>query len=124
MSDSVDDLRAHIDAAHAAADRLVREAEQRARAAAGDVPDRGWDVPSEHKTEHGAAGAPLELSTVVALLGSVKDALPAELSAQLAEALRELLLAVRALIDWYLERLERPPRPAAPSGRVEDIPIQ
>jgi hypothetical protein len=27
---------------------------------------------------------------------------------------------VRALIDWYLERLERPPSEA----RVEDIPIE
>jgi hypothetical protein len=120
VSDTAD-LRAHIDAAHAAADRLVREAEARARAT---IPDRGWDVESEHRSEHGAAGAPLELSTVVTLLGALKEAIPAELSAQLAEALRELLLAVRALIDWYLERLERPPRPAAARTDVEDIPIQ
>jgi hypothetical protein len=38
----------------------------------------------------------------------------------LAEALRELLLALRALIDWYLERAER--RRAAPV-EVQDIPI-
>ena len=48
--------------------------------------------------------------------------MPPELTAQVAEAVRELLLAVRALIDWYLERLEDPGRPAADSG-VEDIPI-
>ena len=125
MPDATDDLRQHIDAAHAAADKLVKEAERRAREAAGDTPSRGWDVPPEHRGEHGAAGAPLELSTVVALLGAVKDAIPPELSAQVAEALRELLLAVRALIDWYLERLERAPQPArGGAGRVEDIPIQ
>ncbi len=47
--------------------------------------------------------------------------MPAEISQQLAEALRHLLLALRALIDFYLERLETPPRPAR---TVEDIPIE
>jgi hypothetical protein len=46
---------------------------------------------------------------------------PPELQRRLAVALRELLLALRALIDWYLERAER--RGAAPS-EVQDIPIQ
>ena len=120
MSESTDDLRSHIDAAHAAAEKLVREAEQRAREATGETPARGWDVPP---SEQPAGG--MELHTIVALLGTIKDAIPPELSAQLAEGLRELLLAVRALIDWYLERLERAPRPSSPAGeRVEDIPIQ
>jgi hypothetical protein len=39
---------------------------------------------------------------------------------RLVEALRELLLALRALIDWYLERIEH--RRAAPA-EVQDIPI-
>ena len=52
----------------------------------------------------------------------MRDAVPAELSRQLAEALRELLLALRALIDWYLERLgDR--RPARARVEVEDIPL-
>jgi hypothetical protein len=39
---------------------------------------------------------------------------------RLGDAVRELLTAVRALIDWYLERVERP----APSASdVRDIPI-
>jgi hypothetical protein len=46
--------------------------------------------------------------------------IPAELKRQLAEALRELLLALRALIDWWVERLER--RRSAISA-LEDIPI-
>lgn len=45
--------------------------------------------------------------------------LPAGLQEQLTALLRELLLTLRALIDWYLERLERGPR----KPRVEDIPI-
>ncbi len=129
MSDDVNDLRGHIDAAHAAADRLVREATERAeqadaafRARLDDVPERGWEVPPDEKT----ASAPSELQTVVALLGALKDVIPTELSAQLAEAVRELLLAVRALIDWYLTRLEELPRRSSSSpaaDRVEDIPI-
>jgi hypothetical protein len=125
-----EELRGHIDAAHQAADRLVREAQQRAEAAdaayrdqLGDVPPRGWDVP--HESKPGS-----ELQTVVGLLGALRDAIPAELSQQMAEAVRELLLAVRALIDWYLERLERlPGRSGNPShspdddDRVQEIPI-
>jgi hypothetical protein len=124
-----DELRGHIDAAHQAADRLVREAQARAEQAdaafreqLGDVPARGWDVP--HESKPGS-----ELQLVVNLLGALREAIPAELSQQLAEAVRELLLAVRALIDWYLERLERLPgrsntsRPPGDDDRVEEIPI-
>jgi hypothetical protein len=130
-SDDVSELRGHIDAAHQAADKLVREAQARAERAdaahreqLADVPPRGWDVP--HESKPASTGGELQL--VVNLLGSLRDALPAELSQQLAEAVRELLLAVRALIDWYLDRLERLPgragsSPSAPDDRVEDIPI-
>ena len=120
MPEDAQALRDHIDAAHAAADRLVREAEARARAAAGEVPPRGWEVPDEHR----APERPGELAQIMALLDGVRGAIPAELSAQFAEALRELLMAVRALIDWYLERLESSPSPSAPGdSRVQDIPI-
>ncbi len=54
------------------------------------------------------------------MLRSLRDLIPPELQQKLAEALRELLLAIRALIDWYLERVEQ--RRAAPA-EVEDIPI-
>ena len=86
------------------------------------MPERGWDVPPD-ATARGRQ--PRELQVVVALLGALRDAIPAELSQQLAEAVRELLLAVRALIDWYLERLERLPAAGGDGGddRVEDIPI-
>ena len=52
----------------------------------------------------------------------MRDAVPPELSRQLAEALRQLLLALRALLDWYIERLGEP---AAGRDRldVEDIPL-
>jgi hypothetical protein len=42
-----------------------------------------------------------------------------DLDCQLREMLREFLLTLRSLIDWYLERLDRPRR----EPEVEDIPI-
>lgn len=39
---------------------------------------------------------------------------------QLTDLIRELLLTLRSLIDWYLERLDQRPR----EPRVEDIPIE
>jgi hypothetical protein len=131
MPDDSSDLRRHIDAAADAADRLVREAQERAersdrefRERMGDVPERGWDVPDDAKS----APVRSELQVITSLLGPLREAVPEEVSQQLAEAVRELLLAVRALIDWYLERLERLPRPVGGSGktddeRVQDIPI-
>ena len=116
---ALDAVRAHLDEAHAAADRLVREAQHQAEEAAGDgaphVPPRGWDA------DRGDAATP-DLHALLALLDAVRAAVPAELSHQLAAALRELLLALRALIDWYLERLGGPAG-ARSEPEVEDIPL-
>jgi hypothetical protein len=56
---------------------------------------------------------------VIALLEALRRGVPAELQQQATALVREILLALRALIDWYLERIDSPP--AEP--RVEDIPI-
>lgn len=111
MADSAD-LREHFDAVHAAAERLVRETASR-------VPPRGYDVPPEAQPGRDPFGAP-EIVALTQVLDLARAALPEELSGQLRSAVRELLMAVRALIDWYLERMDRPP--AAPV-EVEDIPI-
>jgi hypothetical protein len=126
--DPVSALRGHVDAAHAAAEKLVQVASKRAQEAdrayreqLGNVPPRGWDVGSEHQPP---PTTPSELQVIVGLLDAIRGSMPAELTQQLAEALRELLMAVRALIDWYLERLERGPRkPSDPDDRIEEIPI-
>jgi hypothetical protein len=60
------------------------------------------------------------MDVLLAILASVRDRIPPELQRRLADAIREVLLAVRALIDWYLERTER--RRAEPT-QVQDIPI-
>jgi hypothetical protein len=39
---------------------------------------------------------------------------------QLTNLIREFLLTLRSLIDWYLERLDREPR----EPLVEEIPIE
>ena len=86
------------------------------RAGETEPPPAGWQAP---ETESAGAGRDLEL--LLGIVQSVRDLVPPELQRRLAEALRELLLALRALIDWYLERVER--RRAEPA-EVEDIPIR
>ena len=53
------------------------------------------------------------------LLDALRRTAPAELQERLAALIREALLTLRSLIDWYLERLDSKPR----ERRVEDIPI-
>jgi hypothetical protein len=53
------------------------------------------------------------------LLDALRRAAPRELDAQVTKLIRELLLTLRSLIDWYLERLDQPRR----EPEVEDIPI-
>jgi hypothetical protein len=103
-----------------AAERLVREAharaEEAARAAGDGVPPNGWASSSS-----GPGDVFGDLSVLLRLLDSARGAIPPELARQLADALRELLVALRAIIDWSIARLEQdgPDEP-----RVEDIPIQ
>jgi hypothetical protein len=105
--------------AYEAAERLVREAhakaEEAARAAAQDVPENGWSSGRARSSTFP------DLAVLLALLDSARGAIPPELARQLADALRDLLLAIRAVLDYSIERLERPPRT---EPDVEDIPIQ
>jgi hypothetical protein len=80
------------------------------------TPPGGWQAPAGDDR----ADQPGELELLAQVLRSLRDLIPPELQRKLAEALRELLLALRALIDWYLERVERRHRPQA---EVQDIPI-
>jgi hypothetical protein len=111
-ADAIRRLQQRLDQASADAERLISEA-----TAARKPPPAGWQAPGAD-SERPPLGGDLELLTQ--LLQSVRDLVPPELERRLAEALRELLLAVRALIDFYLERLgKRDPEPT----EVEDIPI-
>jgi hypothetical protein len=64
-------------------------------------------------------GAGPDLAPLFAIAEALRRGLPRELQAQFTSLLREVLLTLRALIDWYLERLDRADR----APEVEDIPI-
>ena len=98
-----------------AAERLIAEAARARRP--NRPPPAGWQTPPRGQTRRHAPELEL-LLTGARLLG---DAAPPELFEHLAAALRELLLAIRALIDFYLERLER--RGPGDEG-IQDIPIE
>ncbi len=67
----------------------------------------------------GAPAVP-DFAALFALVDAAKGTLPPELLRQVADALRELLIALRAVLDYSIDKLDRP----APEGRdVEDIPI-
>jgi hypothetical protein len=63
--------------------------------------------------------AGLDPTALFVLLDGLRRVVPRELEDQMANLIREFLLTLRSLIDWYLERLDRPAR----EPRVEDIPI-
>jgi hypothetical protein len=107
----------------AEAERLMRDAQRAAEAAAAaagsaEVPPRGWDVPHG---DRGAAAAFPDLSALVGLVESLRGAVPPELLQQLTDALRELLIALRAILDYSIARLDPP---AVRAVEVEDIPIE
>jgi hypothetical protein len=64
-------------------------------------------------------GAGLDPSALFVLLDGLRRLVPRELEGQLTNLIREFLLTLRSLIDWYLERLDRPSR----EPKVEDIEI-
>jgi len=115
--DPLNQMRSQVDAAYAAADRLVREAEAAARERAGDVPPAGY----EGERDAGERSAFADIQALAGLLETARTSVPPELARQLAEAARDLLIALRALIDWWIARLERTPE--APV-EVQDIPIE
>src|SRR3954453_8443879 len=91
------------------------------------TPPRGTDQSSEpppwwdeFQGLNGARGRGFpDLSPVIALVDALRRMVPVELQEQVNALQRELLLTIRALIDWYLERLEGSQRATV----VEDIPI-
>jgi hypothetical protein len=82
----------------------------------GQPPPAGWQRPFGEEDRRSSG----DLELLIQFFQSVRDLVPPDLQRRLGEALRELLLAIRALIDWYLERNEQ--RRAA-GGEVQDIPI-
>lgn len=109
-------IEERLSRASEAAERLIAQAPRARRPK--QPPPAGWQAPP--REEERRRRAP-ELELIAAGARLFGEVVPPEALDHLATALRELLLAVRALIDFYLERLERDP---AQDRRVQDIPIE
>ena len=105
-------LEQRLSSASDAAERLIAEA---ARGGVRKPPPAGWQAPPADERRGG------ELESLIGVVYALRDRIPPDVLERLAAAMKELLLAIRALIDWYLERLER--RRAVAPTEVEDIPI-
>jgi hypothetical protein len=114
--DALRRLEERLSRASDAAERLIAEA---ARTTAGDrPPPAGWQAPPG---DDDASSARLgDVEVLVQAIHAVRELIPPDVLERLGTALRELLLAIRALIDFYLERLEH--RRSEPT-EVQDIPI-
>jgi hypothetical protein len=146
VDDALGRLEERLDRASRAAERLLADAAMRvtegrgaadaggagdaggadgADGAGGDAgresatpPPAGWQEPGAGRDQGSALLGDADL--LLGLFAAVRNRIPPDLQQRLAEAIREVLLALRALIDWYLERTDQ-----ARSGavEVEDIPI-
>ena len=99
--DPLSELRERVHAAQAAAEHLAGEAR-------------------EHASELPRRDARDELDALVALLRALRELVPAELQQQVSDVIRQVLLLLRAVIDYWVDRLDAP-RPA--EVEVQDIPI-
>lgn len=76
-------------------------------------PAGGWETPQDP--------AP-DLDALTQLLRAALEFVPADVQARLVDAVRELLRALRALLEWWIDRLEPRERAGRPA-EVRDIPI-
>jgi hypothetical protein len=116
-------LTERLDVAAQRAERLLSDSVL--AAATAEPPDRpppsGWQRPRvDDRSDRDRWLNSDELELLMTVLAGVRDRIPPELRRRLADAVRELLMALRALIDWYLDRTDRP---AQTSANIEDIPI-
>ncbi len=116
--DALADLREEIRAATEAAERLIRDARADQRPPLRpprpeETPPAGW--------QQADADAPSELVALARLLEALRESLPPELQQQVTDLIRQVLLVLRALIDWAVNRLEEQGR--GREAEVEDIPI-
>ena len=82
--------------------------------------DESYERVYEREQPPPPRGRGLDFTALFVLIDVIRRAAPRELEQQFTNLIREALLTMRSLIDWYLERLggsEREPR-------VEDIPIE
>ncbi len=116
VHDPLADLRERLEATRRAAEELAGEAADAMRAdREGEEPGPGWRTTEEREALRD------DVASLAATLGTLSELIPEELRAQLAEVLRQVLLLVRALIDWLVERI---PQPRGAEPVVQDIPLR
>jgi hypothetical protein len=108
--DPLAELRERIARTQEAAERLAAAA---ARAPV-STPPAGWQAARD------LGGDSPEARALATLAETLRSLVPTDLQEQITVLVRELLLAVRALIDYLVDRLERK---RAEPVEVEDIPI-
>lgn len=98
------------------AERLIRETAEEPSEPP-KPPPAGWQSPPDGHSPNPFGG---ELEALLSAMRSLRELVPPEVAQRLADALKEVLLALRGLIDYYIERLDR--RREEPP-EVEEIPI-
>lgn len=93
-----------------------------------DAADRLADEAAQGGAAAGATGraseATREAQALVSLLALLRDVLPDELRQQITDLVRQVLLLVRAVIDYCVLRLEAGPPAARGAPPVpQDIPL-
>jgi hypothetical protein len=81
-------------------------------------PPAGWEAPPD--AGRSTDGLAAELEAFARLIRGLEELIPPELRRALADAVRELLLALRAVLDWCAERLAQR---RATEPEIRDIPI-
>ncbi|HEY3775441.1 MAG TPA: hypothetical protein VGL69_20730 [Solirubrobacteraceae bacterium] len=123
-ADALRTLEERLERATRTAERLLAEArEPPAENSESGAPPRGWQRRAEGEADEPALGGwidPEDARLLLTVLAELRERVPPELERRVVAALRELLLALRALIDWCVERAERR---SAPPAEVQDIPI-
>lgn len=115
LRDPLADLRERLEATRDAAERIARET-----ADAIGTEERGERPPPGYRTAEEREALRDDVSALASTLATLAELIPEELRAQLADILRQVLLLLRALIDWVVDRL---PQAAAPEPAVRDIPL-
>jgi non-ribosomal peptide synthetase component F len=101
-------------------EREGREQDQGSESDRAAPPPNGWEIPRSERSRR-----PPELESLAQLFAQLLTAIPDELQVATVEAVRALLEALKAVLDWLASILTRGggASGAEPDLQVHDIPI-